>query len=379
MLYKHQQKYANGYKDKELVVHEGGSGKTICACVWLKDNRDDDALVICPKRVVKKWQEALAVWGTKATVVSKENFKKLEPKKWSALVVDEADEFASPLYTKQRSQLSTYLFNQVNKYDVPILLMTATPIRSNPYNLHTLLAFKGHYIEWKKWRNAFFEQVSRPYLKFPTWMPKADWRENVATVLKNHADIVNLKDITELPPLYVETIKTPPKGHFINEWIEPKKTFVERHKFEQNDKVKYIKEVGKNFRKIIVVAYYREEVERLNKELSKERETFMVHGGTKNQEDILKYANEKSEECYLVVQASLGCAWDGDTFSALVFTSMSYAVRDYVQMTYRMRRIHNMHPAHHYHLIAGKADKVVYDTIKKGKKFIPSLWNDSQE
>ncbi len=96
ILKPHQVKYAKDYPDKGLLVHEGGTGKTICACVWLHDGRDKDALVICPKRIVKKWKDTLKDWGTKATVLSKEQFKKEPIHRWSALVVDEADEFASP-------------------------------------------------------------------------------------------------------------------------------------------------------------------------------------------------------------------------------------------------------------------------------------------
>src|SRR3990167_3927394 len=112
-LLSHQIKYAKGYPDKGLLVHEGGTGKTICAAVWLRDNRDADALVVCPKRVVKKWKETLTVWDTKATVLSKEAFKKAPLREWSARVIDEADEFASPLFTKGRSQLSEKMYEQI--------------------------------------------------------------------------------------------------------------------------------------------------------------------------------------------------------------------------------------------------------------------------
>jgi len=379
--FKHQEKYGQSYKDNELVVHEGGTGKTVCACLWLKDGRDENALVICPKRVVKKWEETLKAWGTKATVISKENFKKMDTSlNWSARVIDEADEFASPLFTKNRSQLSEAMYKQVMENpDTPTLLLTATPIRSNPWNLHTLLTFKGTYIDWKKWRSHFFELKKEFYLPRPAWMPKDNWRTEAARVLKKHSDIVLLKDCdADLPPVYQQFINSKPKGKFVKdiEWTETSKIFVEKHKFEQNNKVKDIKEHSKKFRKVIVVAYYRSEVERLTKELGKERLTFGVHGGTKNQEDVLKEANENHDECYLVVQASLGCSWDGDTFPLLVFTSMSYSVRDYTQMKYRIRRIHNLQPVNHLYLIGGKADQAVYDTIQLGREFVPSEWDD---
>jgi len=374
-LLHHQEIFKKNMKDKMLLVWEGGVGKTIAACVWLKDGRDDDALVICPKRVVKKWQTALSDWQTKATVVSKDDFKKMPVKKWSALVVDEADEFASPLFTKGRSGLSEVLYKLVKAYDMPTLLLTATPIRSTPWNLHSLLCYLGIYIDWKVWRDRFFSLESRPFLRWSAWFPKVDWRTEIRPTLEKYADIVLLKDcVNFLDPIQEEIIKIKSKP-FKSTLLHPTERFVEEHKYEQSEKHKEILSIGKKYRKVLVVAYYVEQVEELKKSLSKDREVFMVHGGVKKQEEILEQA-QKSAECYLIVQASLGAGFDADTFSCAVFTSMSYKVRDFVQMKYRLRRIHNLHPVVYYYLMAGKCDKKVYTTIQLGRDFIPSEWED---
>lgn len=349
-------------------MHEGGSGKTICACVWLHDGRDKHALVICNKRIIIKWKEELKLWRTKATVVSKEQFKKLEITHWSAIVVDEADEFASPLFTKARSKLSEALYNQIKAYpETPVFLATATPIRSNPYNLHSLLTYIGEYTDWKVWRAEFFSLEYRPYLPRPAWLPKPDWRQKIRPYLEKYADIVLLKDcVDELPAVEEHIIET--KRQSIGE------TFVEKHRSEQLGKEKDILEIAKDFRKVLVVAHYVEQVEALYKSLKSNRDTFMVHGSVKNQEEILKEANE-TDECFLICQASLGVGFDADTFSCVVFASMSYKVRDYVQMKYRVRRIHNLHPVSYYYLMGGKCDKAVYNTIQLGRDFVPSEWN----
>lgn len=372
----HQQKYAKGYKDKELVVHEGGTGKSFCACLWLKDNRDNDALVITTKRIKDKWMEELKDVETKATVISMEEFKKIEPKQWSAIVVDEADEFASPLFiSKSRSQRTETLYNLVRTYpDTPILLLTATPIRSSPANLHTLLCFLGVFIEWKKWRDRFYSLEYRPYLPRPAWLPVSDWRTKIRLTLKKYSDIVLLKDIIKDIPKVTENIMELKCSPFVKkeEW-EPSKAFVEEHRHEQKEKSKEILKIAKDFRKVLVVAHYVEQVEALEKELSKDRETFAIHGSVKTQEDIIKKASE-SDECFFVVQASLGVGFDADTFSCVVFASMSYKVRDYVQMTYRVRRVKNLHPVVYNYLLAGRCDKTVFNTIKKGLDFVPSHW-----
>lgn len=371
-LLSHQIKFSKDYSGPKIIAHEGGTGKTICACVWLADGRDDDALVVCPKRVVKKWKSALKKWETKATVLSKDEFKKTPPKQWSAQVIDEADEFASPLFTKGRSQLSTALYALVREYPAPILLLTATPIRSNPWNLHTLLTFSGYYIDYKKWREQFFSLEYRPYLPRPAYMPISNWRKKARKILEKYADIVLLREcVGELPAVSEITVKTKPAKSDI-----PVENFYDKHRLEQSEKEKEILKIAKEYQKVLVVAYYIEQVEELYKKLSKERETFMVHGGIKNQEDILQKANESTDECFLVIQASLGAAFDADTFSAVIFASMSYKARDWVQMKFRVRRIHNLHPVSYYYLIGGKCDTAVKKTIDLGKDFIPSEWDE---
>lgn len=380
----HQIKLIQGYPDKGFLVWEGGTGKTIGACLWLKDGRDSDALVVCPKKIVRKWQNELKKWGTKATVVSKEQFKKDKyyyTHEWSAKVIDEADEFASPLFVaKKRSQLSATLYELTKAFpDMPTLLLTATPIRSNPWNLHTLLTFYGHYIDWKEWRTAFFDlkypgDPSYRYLVHPAYIAKEDWRQKIRIVLQRHSDIVLLKDcVNELPPIIEEkiTVKTPKYIKAIDA-----KVFFDEHRWEQQNKAKEILEAGKEYRKILVVVYYREQIEELEKELKKDRETFSIHGGipSKNQEEVIEKATE-SDECYFIVQASIGAGFDGNTFSCILFASMSYSVRDFMQMNYRVRRIHDLRPIKRIYLIGGRCDKAVLENVEKGFDFIPSEWS----
>lgn len=383
----HQEKYAHGYKDKALLVHETGTGKTVCACLWLADSRDRDALVVCPKRVVKKWQDTLKTWNTKATVLSKEQFKKEPVRKWSAVVIDEIDEFASPLFNKNRSQLTTSLYSLVKAYpDVPFLGLTATPIRSTPWNMHSLLCFIGVYIDHRKWRDFYFDlffpgtfgPTTRPWLSRPAYFPKPDWRKKIRGILEKYADIVLLRDcVGEVPSIEEETIDVKaPKFEKNPEW-EPSAAFVAEHRHEQTNKPKEILAIGKEYRKVLVVAHYIEQIETLKKELEKDRETFMVHGSVKGQEEILKQAQE-SDECYLIVQASLGVGWDADTFSCVVFASMSYKVRDFVQIKGRVRRIHNLHPVKYVYLLGGRCDKGIKKMIELGRDFIPSEYMEHE-
>lgn len=375
-LLAHQIKFAQGYSDKGLLVHEGGTGKTVCAAVWLKDGRDSDALVVCPKRIVKKWEKTLKEWGTKATVLSKDEFKKRPLKRWSARVIDEADEFASPLFLKGRSQLSTKMYEQIKAYpDTPTLELTATPIRSTPWNLHTLLTFLGKYSDWKEWRIRFFDLESRPFVQWKAWFKKDDWRIEIVRELEKHADIVLLKDcVSDLPPIEEEivSLKSKPYKRPADVDLTSSALIADEHKHEQVVKLPTILQIAKEYRKVLVVAYFVEQVEELNRQLGKDRLTFMVHGQTNDQEAVLQEANDSKDECFLIVQSSLGAGFDADSFSCVVFASMSYPVRDFVQMKYRVRRIHNLHPVKYFYLHGGRWDRHIYESVQLGKDFVPS-------
>lgn len=369
--YPHQTKYLKN-SSKNILVWECGTGKSHTAGWWLK-SKDTDALVICPKNVKEKWTKTLEECGTKATVFSKEEFKKIEQKEWSALVVDEADNFASPLFMRGRSQMSTALYHLIRSYpNMPRLLLTATPVRSSPHNLHSILVFAGFYIPWQKWRDKFYSLQKMPYLPRPAYLPIKGWQKMMKPIIEKYCDIVSMSDcIGILPDETHEIIEVKGEKFESEEWDN---SFHEEHRHEQKNKAKYIKEIAKEFRKAVVVAYYREQIDELEKKLSKERETFVIHGGVKNQEEIIKQAQE-SGECYIIIQASIGAGFDLDTFSCMIFASMSYSVRDYIQMTHRIKRIHNLHPVKYYYLHAGRCDKAVYKQIKLGFDFVPSKWN----
>lgn len=371
----HQVRFAQGYPDKKIVAHEGGTGKTVCACVWLYDGRDRNAFIVCPKRVVTKWRFELSRWGAKATVISKEDFKKNPPKKLSALVVDEADEFASPLFVTGRSKLAETLYELIKENpDMPILLLTATPIRSSPWNLHTELCYIGQYTDWKRWRAKYFSLEVRPFLSHPTWLPRANWRDMIREELEKHADIVLMKDCVDfLPPVTEETIKVQSDPFKADDEWEPSAAFVAEHRHEQKNKAKTIIEISSEYRKVLVVVYYVEQIKELSKILSRDRQTFTVYGGIKDQEKLLLEAN-KTDECFLICQASIGVGFDADTFPCVIFASMAYGVQRLAQMKWRVRRIYNLQPVRYIYLVAGRCDKAVKASVELGKDFVPALW-----
>lgn len=364
-LRKHQQRFLDSNPNKALLCWEMRTGKSLPASIWTK-NRGTRGLIVCPKGLVKDWQ----IIAPHTTVLSKEAFKKLSPTlpPPSSLVIDECHHFASGLFTRQRSQLSTSVYNLIRKYpDMPVLLLSATPITNNPASLHTLLCYIGKYIPWDKWRERFYVLERRPYLPRPAWFPKLGWQKDIRTVLEKYADIVSLKDCVEyLPPVTKEVIKVK-----VPKYVpEPDASWTHEHMHEQSKKAEYIKTLG--YRKIIIAVHYTLQIDSLEKELSKVREVFVLDGRTKDIEGTKKAAQE-SDECYFIVQASMGYGFDGYMFGCLVFASMSHKCLDHTQMLGRLTNVEDPRPQFIYYLVGGRWDKKVMDTIKSGEDFNPHI------
>lgn len=354
------------------------TGKTLPASVWI-DNpcRAGNTFIVTPKQNKKDW----IGMKTKAKVLSKEEFKKEKIVKPTAMVVDEGHYFASALFTRKgngRSQLSEKLYQLVKAYpDMDILILTATPIRQDAWSLHTLLCFIGVYYPWKEWREKFFLLEEQYFLPRPKWMkfgeipkawvPRYNWRILIREMLEKHCDIVSMRDIVDyLPPIEPEFIKIKqpkyqaPEGEIV--------TWTHEHQYEQGGKAKEILKLG--YRKIIVVAHYTDQIDQLKKELSKDRPVFVLDGRTKDADEV-KIAAQQADDCYFIVQSSMGFGFDGYMFGAIVFASMSHSCLNHTQMLGRMRHVDYLKKVTRYYLIGGRWDQRIYDTIEQGRDFNP--------
>ena len=371
--YKHQERFLKENPDKALLAWEGNTGKTLAGSEWLKlSNRDENPLIVVPKRIKNKWKEATK--GLNARILTKEEFKKTDVGHPSAFVFDEAHFAASPLFTRGRSQLTTRTYELIKANpNMPVLLLTATPISSTPWNLHTLLCFRGVYIDWKKWRAEFFDLVRLPYLPRPAYMPKPDWRIKIRPYLIKYASIVLMSDVMELPPITEEKVNLRQYDFDQTQW-ESSAAFVARHRHEQTHKAQTILELSEEYRKVIVVAHFREQIFELEKQLSRSRQIYVLHGGIDDQEAIIKQANE-DDECFFIVQASIGVGFDAPSFNVMIFASMSYSYTNFRQMKWRVTRGNKIQPKQYYYLLAGKCDRAILKQVEKGKTFDPKYFN----
>lgn len=355
-----------------MLCCEAGTGKSHAAGNWLGlGDRGQNPVIFCPKQIVSDWKER----SKSDQIFTPQTILKSDlPANPTAIIVDEADAFASPLFVpKKRSKCADKLYNYIRQNpQAHILILTATPVRSTPWNLHTLLCYLGRYINFKVWRDDYFYLDTPRFMTRPAYFPRPGWQKMMQDVIDTNATVALMKDmVDELPPETYEVIKLkPPKYEKNTEW-EAIKQFVEDHRLEQDSKCKELKRIARGYRKVFVVAHYTEQIDQLRKELSKERTVYVLDGRTKDVAGTIANA-EADSECYFIVQASIGAGFECPSFSCMVFASQGYSTRNFVQMKARIRRINALQPVIYYHLLGGRCDKLIYESIELGKDFVPS-------
>lgn len=375
-LYPWQEKALTPPNDYAIWCAETGTGKTHAAKLWLQQGtRSSNAVIIVPKQLRSDWRDDCPY----ARVYSFEDFVKADdlPSNPSAIVVDEADAMASPLFVaKSRSQRTEKLYRYVMANPrAHILLLTATPVRSTPWNMHTLLVLSRLKApeSWKKYREIYFQLEHKPYLPRPAWLPKPGWQKLMPELIDKYTHTALMSDMVELPPETHEIIKLKePKYEENTEW-EAMAQFVADHRLEQLQKSKEIKRLARGYRKVVVVAHYREQIDQLYSELRKERETFVLDGRTADAQSVVANA-EASPECFIIIQSSVGAGFELPSFAVMIFASQGYSVRNYIQMCGRIKRINALKPTFFYYLQAGRCDRMIYKSIKKGEDFVPAKY-----
>lgn len=351
---------------------ETGTGKTVAACAWIRLRKDLPALVVCPKAIVDKWRRDLKEWGAVAIVITRDEIKKYDISRFRAIVLDEAQDYAAPLFDKGISQRARAVYDHIRNHpDTNVLLLTATPVRSTPWNIHTLATYIGVFWPPKYFKKKFFHLTD----KFGTYHYEKNtgWQKVIRPYIEEIADIVLMSDCVDVPVQHHQIERIPwskeNEETLKAQYLEPAAAWHARHRLENGeDKFKKLQTILDGYRKVIVVCHYRDQIEQYVQAIGEDRQVFQLHGGTKNQDEVIKAARE-ADDCVFFIQASMGAGFDAGEFSVVVFASMSFKYVDYVQMKGRVKRINNLHENTFIHLLGGKCDEAVYKTIQENRDF----------
>jgi superfamily II DNA or RNA helicase len=380
-LYEHQKRFDSKNPNNALLAWEVGTGKTVAACTWMNRRANLHFLVSCPKGIVEKWKRDLEVWGVmNADIVSRDEIKKTNLEKYDGLVLDEAQDYSSPLFDKSRSQRAEVVYNYRKAHkNAHILMLTANPVRSTPWNMHTLACYMGIFYPVKEFRNDFFymsDKFGRMHYE-----KRSGWQKMIRPYVESIADIVLMSDCTDVPAQHHQVITIPwtkkqEEELKVQQQEEPSMEWHARHRAEQGDaKWDKVKELIDGYHKVIVVCYYKAQIKDYVDRIGDEREVYVLTGETKDQDAVIEGA-KASKNCVFFIQASMGAGFDAGEFSVIIFASQSFRYVDKVQMCGRVKRINNLHENTFIYLLAGKTDMAVYKTIESGKDFDPINYNE---
>lgn len=372
-LYKHQEFFLKENPNHALLAFDTGTGKTLTALLWAEKRPNYNHLIVVPKNIKGKWIRDVEEHGKiTATIVTKEEFKTISKKNLqihSSIIIDESDFFGSTLFTKGRSQLAEHLYNFIKEVNPDVLLMTATPFRNAPHTIHTLLTYIHQAPKWAVWQNMCYKLMQLPYLPHPAWLPTKNWRKEALEYAIPRMYVAKIEDIADVPTQYEEKyeIETTPLLNPISDtqvgiWHE------EARAENGKEKLDWIKDYIRGKSKVIIVCRYKKQIADYAKELEKIREVFILTGEVNNQDEVIENAKQ-SFECVFLIQASMGAGFELPEFSYVIFASLSFSHRDYVQMKGRVLRINRLKSNWYTYLIGGVKDKAVYDRIMLAEDF----------
>lgn len=395
-LYDHQREFIVRRPRHDVLVWGTGTGKTIAALVWLY-SWGEPGYVVCPKSVAVKWRRAAEEWGVDCKVMTKEEFRRdWEKLEGRPIVFDEAHYFSG-----HTSLMHKAAAKYVRRHKAPCLLMTATPYLSSPLNIFALgaiLGYQGYYWSYPYFMAEFFTTAWFGARQVP--VVRKDAKEKVAALVRKKWSVVALEECADVPPLVeeVELFQLTAEQRKLSAAVSdpnPVVKWTKRHQicggglkgdefaptaYCSSDKRERALDIAMGTRKLVVVCRYRHEVEDLAKRLEAlGKQTWRIEGSvsTEDRQRFLDEADAAEDGC-IVANAACSEGWEAKTFPVLVFYSLDFSLKSYIQMRGRIQRIDALHRCTYIHMVvSGTVDEAVYESMMNKKDFDLAIYNKS--
>jgi len=379
-LFEHQKAFLAKNPDKSALVWSCGTGKTKTAIEWAKG----DTLIICPKALKANWEREADLCEKVIVVSTKEQFRK-EVKtcpRFDSIIVDEVHVgFLTPGW---KSQMSKALKKYIEHHGVKrVLLLTATPFTSSPWNIYNLAWLTGHHWNWRTFRFKFFTEVRMGPRIIP--VAKKECEKELAKLTKEIADVVDINDIMDVPLQF----HAEPEYFALNSAQEraieqaydplPIVRFTAEHQIEQRgDKMDRIKALCEENPKIAIVCRYLEQIHALEALLKPHYPVYTVSGEVKDRDSVCREA-EAAERAVVLIQADCGLGFELPSFPLCVFASQSYSYTSFEQMCGRFLRMNKPSRTTFMYLLTegDSVDKAVYEAVKRKEDFKAELFRKS--
>ena len=390
----HQTKAVRESPDKWGLWFKMRVGKSPTA-IRLVTTRCKSGLIICPKGIVKQWEDEIRVWGdgeTKFKVISRDQFKIQinDIEKYEAVICDEVHRG----FANYKALMYKALMFYIKRYEVNyIWLLTGTPFTSSSWSVYSYGKILGKKWKWFAWSKEFFTKIRMGRRWIP--IPRYGKDKKLQNTLRSIGTVIDLKDVAEIADdidiieefkLNKEQIK---RIDEIDEEL-PVVEYIKQRQIEQgvlksdgynpdmiftSAKDKRLIEIVANYEKIIIVCKYTNQVNKIA-EMLKYRKVFVISGQVKETASEVAEKAENSENCVVVIQSDTCDGYSLKSFDTMVFASMSYSFVNYDQIRSRMKSMEKKTACTYIHLLIGgkSIDRAVQDSVFKKQNFSIELY-----
>ncbi len=391
-LYNHQQKLLDKNPDKCLIAWEVGTGKTFMALSLTKNAVYP--IVICPKSLKEQWQEQCEY-----PVLTKEEFKLGKNSIISdCLIIDEAHFFFGMQSIKKKSGMLKALLAYIKKHNPPyIYLLTGTPYMSTPWNIYAAAEILGHKWNYMKYKRHFFQEVNMGR-RWPIPVVKKGMEGDIAKLVNKIGDTVKMEDCFDVPEQifqteYFDLTKEQKKAidnledEGIARWTKTHQVcggtlksdgYSENQSF-RSEKMERLLQLVEENDKLIIVCRYNYEIESIRRLLeTKKLRCHTITGATKERHETVKMA-EKDGSCIVLIQAQCSEGYELPSFPVMVFYSLDFSLKNYIQMCGRILRANKLKKnVYKFLVVKDTIDNDVYKCIQNKKDFDVAIYDKSR-
>ena len=396
-LFKHQLDLIKLNPKKHLIAFGTGTGKTATA-IRLAEHNATTCLVICPKSVAVNWEREVLIWGVgkvKYTIVTKEAFRRdwqILPK-CEAVIVDEAH-FVANYKSKLYKALEQYL----KRYEVPFIwLLTASPYLSSAWNIYSLANLLGHRWNWKKFKDAFFYDIRMGRRIVPK--QKAGIENRVAALVNQIGTTKRLEECIDMPEETEEyeyfsatdaqkkAIESLPD---ITPIVRYSKIFQIVNGTLKSDgytediiiggeKMDRVIELVEENKKLAIICRHLLEIRAITARIPKGKKVFVIAGHTQDRQGVIDEV-ERTDDCVVIISAGVSEGYNLPSVRLMIFYSLSYSWKDFIQMKGRIKRISKPQAVVYLYLMVQKTiDQAVFENIHAKRDFDLAIYAEENK
>lgn len=385
-LYDHQRLFLQQNINKTALIWGCGTGKTITAILWAKKHEALGTVIVCPKALKTNWANNIDQLHLQNVIVlSKEEFKKTPPLNYRQIIVDEVHNgFLTPMFKSQMSKALRAFCKGADR----VLLLTATPYTSSPWNIYNMSVYMGLSWNWKKFEQTFFYKIRMGRRFIP--QVKRGSEELIGRLIKKYCSVVDIKECIDVPPqVHTEpelfSLTKEQMTAIANNYDPlPIVRYTKQHEIEQGillpdefsklqtfkaDKNERILDLVKENKKIAIVCRYNAQIDSLQA-LLREYDPLIIRGNVKDRHAVCEEA-ERREKCVILLQSDCAEGYQLPSFGLCVFASQSYSYVKHEQICGRFLRIDKPSKTTFIYLLTtgDSIDKAVYNSVIRKKIF----------